>query len=534
MPKYYGTVYSDEKHPITPHEVYLQQTFKEREFMIGDFVIIEEEDTEFFANIAEIEEAPLYVRNPDAMVFLAKQLSSRNVELSKLADLPQAKKETKIILKTRIKKVRKKSQVLGPGLRPSPVAVFREPSSEEIEDLLNVPTDGFPFFLTRSNGELYKDCSGKTVNIRLEPKAPLTGMLVVGSPNAGKTMFNGALAWWYSHYGWASILINNKADDLLYLDESADYEDPKWKELGWEPCGVPSFQIIYPSNNGCSRVSGPLIPFTFETNKLQPEALTALIDFSERGVIHLPTLFRHWQSTRGGTIFDFISYLESGRRTGSYYTFQVNIHGRLTEVRVHAATIDSAVSVLQSYSPYFDGHGRMPSAQDIIKSGLVTVFDLSRADPIICKLIIQHYLHEIRAYQREILTQQKEPLPVLFEVDEAHQFFKRYTNDELSRTIETEIETHIKLSRSLKIATVLSSQLGSELHPAANRLSTVKLLLRSDRSELKALNIQLTNEELSAIESFSPGMAQLRDNFRIRIPVFVRVPMCPAKVKGQT
>lgn len=531
--KYFGTVYSDEKHPITPYEVYLQQTLKETEFLPGDFIVIEDQNTRFFANITQIEEAPLYVKNPDAMIFLARQLSTENIELSELAKLPQTRKETKIVLKAKIHKVERNGEIFGPGIRPSPIAVFREMYSSEIINLLSVPTYGFPFFLMRSNGEIYRDRNGNPAVIRLDPKATLTGMLVIGSPNAGKTMFNGAFAWWYSNFGWSALLINNKADDLLYLDRAAEYDDPLWKELGWEPKGVPSFQIIYPSTDGCSRSSGPLIPFTFDTDHLQPKALTALIDFSERGVIHLPILFRHWKETRGGTIFDFINYLQSGRRVGTYYIFHVNIHGRPMEIRVHTATVDSAVSILQSYSPYFDGAGIMPSVQKLIKKGLVTVFDLSRADPIICKLLIQHYLHEIRSYQRTLLTEQKELIPLLFEVDEAHQFFKRYSVNEISRAVETEIETHIKLSRSLKIATVLSSQLGSELHPAANRLSTVKLLLKSNRSELKALNIQLTNSELSVIEAFNPGMAQLRDNFRIKIPQFVRIPMSPAMVKGQ-
>jgi DNA helicase HerA-like ATPase len=122
----------------------------------------------------------------------------------------------------------------------------------------------------------------------------------------------------------------------------------------------------------------------------------------------------------------------------------------------------------------------------------------------------------------------------LFEVDEAHQYFKRNSNDDMSREIERELETHVKLSRSLKVATLLASQLGSELHPAANRLATVKMLLRSDRTEVKALGIPLNDSELAAVEAFSPGMAQLRDGYRIKVPVYVRVPMSPAQVRGET
>jgi len=104
----------------------------------------------------------------------------------------------------------------------------------------------------------------------------------------------------------------------------------------------------------------------------------------------------------------------------------------------------------------------------------------------------------------------------------------------MSREIERELETHVKLSRSLKVATLLASQLGSELHPAANRLATVKMILRSDRTEIRALGIPLTDNELAAVEGFAPGMAQLRDGYRIKVPVFVKVPMSPAQVRGQT
>jgi len=536
--KFLGTIYTDDKHPVTGTEVHLQQTSKATIIMTGDFITIFEpsSDRKYFSRTESVDEAPLYVRNPDSIVFLSRQLETQNKELTELEKLPEARKETKVILKTRIHGVKNDSVITGPGLRPSSVSIFRLADADEIAMFLNFPEYGFPLFLVRSNGEIYRDSSGKVVTPCIDQKAPLTGMLTVGSPGSGKTMFNGALAWWYSKSGWSVIVINNKADDLLYLDKPATYHDPNWKELGWHPESVPSFQIIYPQVNGCSRMTGNAIPFTFDTDQLRPEALTGLIDFSERGVIHLPNLFRHWQETRGGTILDFVDYLESGRRQGFYAHYPIRLQNRPVELKVHASTIDSAVSVLQSYSQYFDGAGSMPTAADIIRSGLVTTFDLSRADPIVCKLIIQHYLHQIRAHQRMMLTSDESAqlVPTLFEVDEAHQFFKRYGNDELSRTIEFELETHVKLSRSLKVATVLSSQLGSELHPAANRLSTVKMILRSDRNELKALGLPLTDTELSAIEAFSPGIAQLRDGFRIRVPVYVKVPMCPAEVRGQT
>mgnify|MGYP001094047295 CR=1 FL=1 len=536
--RFVGTIYTDDKHPATAARVYLQQTLKHDAILPGDFLVISEpsDDTKYFAKVDDIHETPLYVRNPDSIVFLSRHLDNQDKDLTELSNLPDAKKETKIIIRAQLHRVETRSTITGPGLRPSAVSVFRLADADEIGALLNFPEVGFPLFLVRSNGELYIDSRNKPVIPRIDSKAPLTGMLSVGSPGSGKTMFNGAFAWWYSHHGWSAIVINNKADDLLYLDRPAPYNDTNWKHLEWQPQGVPSFQVIYPQVNGCSRMNGNTIPFTFDTDQLQPEALTALIDFSERGIIHLPNLFRQWRDTRSGTLLDFIEYLESGTRQGFYVHYPLRVNGRPVDLRVHAATIDSAVSVLQSYSHYFDGQGTMPTAADIVESGLVTSFDLSRADPIISKLMIQHYLHAIRTHQRMMLTSDENAdlVPLLFEVDEAHQFFKRYGNDELSRTIELELETHIKLSRSMKVATVLSSQLGSELHPAANRLATVKMVMRSDRTELKSLGLALSDSELGAIENFSPGTAQLRDGFRMKVPMYVKVPMCPAEVRGQT
>jgi hypothetical protein len=535
---YLGTVYADDRRAISGTEVYLQQTKKIWPIIVGDFVIVQDPiGVEYFASISEIDESPLYTRNPDSIIFLSRQLESSEGGLQLLEKLPEAKKETKVIARARIHKTKQNSQVVGPGVRPSPVSLFREPSALEIEEFLNVPKEGFPLILVRSDGTARIDSQGNHAFARIDPKAPLTGMLTVGSPGSGKTMLNGAMAWWYAKNGWAVVLINNKADDLLYLDEPAPYTDDVWQDLGWSPSGVKKLQVVFPIVNGCSRGEGPLIPFSFDPMALRPESLTGLIDFSERGVMQLPHLFRDWQQGSGGTIFDFIDYLESGNRQGMYVTYQVQIQGRRIPLRVHASTVDSAVSVLQSYSNYFGGGGRILSPDQIIKPGMVTVFDLSRADPVVSKLLIQHYLHQIRAYQRASLTDlenEDKLVPTLFEVDEAHQFFKRYSNDEMSRTIEHELETHIKLSRSLKVATVLSSQLGSELHPAANRLATVKMILRSDRTEIKSLGLPLSDSEVAAVESFSPGRAQLRDGFRIRIPLFVKVPMSPAHVRGQT
>ncbi len=534
-----GTVYPDQSHPITGIEVYLQQTNKDIDIINGDFLVIEDSRSPtasgYFCTVAQVEESPLYVRNPDSIVFLARKLEAETGNLSELADLPQARKETKIVIKARIHKTKRDGQVLGPGYRPSSVATFREASADEIETFLNVPTQGFPLFLVRSNGELYRDPTDTHAIVRLETKAPLTGMLTIGSPGSGKTMLNGALAWWYSTQGWASVVINNKADDLLYLDQSADYFDPKWESLRWAAQGVKDFQIIYPRITGCSRTSGNLVPFSFDPMALQPEALTALIDFTERGIMHLPHVFRDWKENSGGTIEDFIDYLEGAERRGMYLAFPMRIKGRHMTRRIHRSTIDSAVSVLQSYSEYFGKKGEMPSADEIVRPGRVTVFDLSRADSTVSRLMIQHYLHQIRSLQRARITGEGENLvPTLFEVDEAHQYFKRYSNDEMSREIERELETHVKLSRSLKVATLLASQLGSELHPAANRLATVKMILRSDRTEIRALGIPLTDNELAAVEGFTPGMAQLRDGYRIKVPVYVKVPMSPAQVRGET
>lgn len=536
---YRGTIYPDQGHPITGIEVFLQQTNKEVDIINGDFLVVEDSRSSsrssYFCAVTQVEESPLYVRNPDSIVFLARKIEAETGDLSDIADLPQARKETKILIKARIQKTKRNGQILGPGYRPSSVATFRDASSKEIQEFLNVPDEGFPLFLVRSNGELYRDPTDAHAIVRVETKAPLTGMLTIGSPGSGKTMLNGALAWWYSSQGWASVLINNKADDLLYLDQKADYFDPKWVILGWKAEGVKDFQIIYPRVTGCSRTSGNLVPFSFDAMALQPEALTALIDFTERGIMHLPHVFREWKENSGGTIEDFIDYLEAGQRQGMYFAYPMRIKGRQVTRRIHRSTIDSAVSVLQSYSEYFGGKGDMPSADEIIRPGRVTVFDLSRADSTVSRLMIQHYLHQIRSLQRARITGEGENLvPTLFEVDEAHQYFKRYSNDEMSREIERELETHVKLSRSLKVATLLASQLGSELHPAANRLATVKMILRSDRTEIRALGIPLTDNELAAVEAFSPGMAQLRDGFRIRIPVYVRIPMSPAQVRGQT
>lgn len=257
----------------------------------------------------------------------------------------------------------------------------------------------------------------------------------------------------------------------------------------------------------------------------------------ERGAVHLPNLFRNWQMGGGGTIFDFIDYLVTkGGRVGTYVHYSIYINNRPMHVKIHSSTIDSIISILQGHSRYFDGKGRMPRADDLIKAGKITALDLSRADPLVSKLMIQHYLHEIRDYQKLILEMKGKEgsTNVLLGIDEAHQWFKRYTANALNKVVETELETHIKLSRSLGIATILNSQLGSELHPAATRLSTVKILLRSERSELKALRLSLTDEELNTIESFRPGMAQLRDNYKINVPLYVKIPMCPAEVKGQT
>jgi DNA helicase HerA-like ATPase len=534
-----GTTYADTAHPVTGNEIYLQQTNRSVEMINGDFLIIDEprlsKSRSYFCSVAQIEESPLYVRNPDSIVFLTRRLEAENRDLTDIADLPEARKETKIVIRARIHKTRSEDGITGPGYRPSSVAIFREPFASEIEEFLNVPTEGFPLFLVRSNGELYRDVSRRHTIVRMDTKAPLTGMLAIGSPGSGKTMFNGALAWWYSTQNWACILINNKADDLLYLDQKADYEDPKWGALGWRAEGVRDFQVIYPKLNGCSRTSGNLVPFSFDAEALQPEALTALIEFSERGVMHLPHLFRHWKENSGGTIESFIDYLESGHRQGMYVSYTMRVKGRLITRRIHSSTIDSAVSILQSYADYFGEKGDMPSADEIVKPGKVTVFDLSRADTTVSRLMIQHYLHEIRSLQRARITGEGTDLvPALFEVDEAHQYFKRYSNDEMSREIERELETHVKLSRSLKVATLLASQLGSELHPAANRLATVKMILRSDRTEVKALGIPLGESELAAVEAFSPGMAQLRDGYRIKVPVYVRIPMSPAQVRGQT
>jgi len=427
---YRGTIYPDQSHPITGIEVYLQQTNKDIDIINGDFLIIEDSRSAnastYFCTVAQVEESPLYVRNPDSIVFLARKLEAETGDLSEIADLPQARKETKIVIKARVHKTKRDEQILGPGLRPSSVATFREASAEEIEAFLNVPTEGFPLFLVRSNGELYRDSRDAYAIVRVETKAPLTGMLTIGSPGSGKTMLNGALAWWYSTQHWASVVINNKADDLLYLDHQADYFDPKWESIGWTAQGVEDFQIIYPRITGCSRTSGNLVPFSFDPMALQPEALTALIDFTERGIMHLPHVFRDWKENSGGMIEDFIDYLERAERRGIYFVYPMRVNGRLMTRRIHRSTIDSAVSVLQSYSEYFGQRGDMPSADEIVRPGRVTVFDLSRADSTVSRLMIQHYLHQIRALQRAHITGEGEDLvPTLFEVDEAHQYFKR-------------------------------------------------------------------------------------------------------------
>ena len=481
-PKYLGCIYTDKNHPITANEIHLYQTEKSQIVITKDFITIENKhhNPQFFAQITSPEEQPLYSRSGDALGIVAKCIG-----LDKLSRLPLSRLETKVIHKSQIVRVQVNEEIKGTGNRPSMDSIWRGSTEKEIVKFLNFPDEGIPFFLLRSNGDLYLDPDDNPVIVKLDPKAPLHGMLGVGGMGSGKTMLQAYLSWWFAvQYKWAAIVINNKANDLLHLDQPAkSYKDPNWSLLGLEPKGISDFQIIYPESSGCSRLGGPKVPFTLLSNRLRPEALTVLLEFTERGAVHLPSLFKNWQTGGGGTILDFTDYLETrGRRVGTYVHYNIYISNRPLHIKIHSSTVDSIISILQGHSRYFDGKGLMPRADELVKAGKVTAIDLSRATPLVCKLMIQHYLHEIRDYQKLILEMKgKDNLTnVLLGIDEAHQWFKRYTTNQLNRAIETELETHIKLSRSLGIATILNSQLGSELHPAATRLSTVKILLRSE------------------------------------------------------
>jgi hypothetical protein len=125
-PMFRGTVYADSAHPVTGTEVYLQQTSRSIEVINGDFLILEELGSipprTYFCTANQVEESPLYVRNPDSIVFLTRRLEAENRDIGDIAQLPEARKETKIVIQAKLHRTRNEDGIRGPGYRPSSVS----------------------------------------------------------------------------------------------------------------------------------------------------------------------------------------------------------------------------------------------------------------------------------------------------------------------------------------------------------------------------------------------------------------------------
>ncbi len=172
--------------------------------------------------------------------------------------------------------------------------------------------------------------------------------------------------------------------------------------------------------------------------------------------------------------------------------------------------------------------------EDIVKPGMLTVFDLSEVDEAGADAVVAHYLRlllEERKRWRRSDGREGYPTPVIAVIEEAHTLVRK---DESTLTKYWAARV-AREGRKFGVGLVLVSQRPKGLDPDVLGQTNNKIILRvvepSDIRYIQAASEQLSEDLASVLPALSPGEAVVLGSMT-RLPAIVKIDLCNARTKG--
>lgn len=393
-----------------------------------------------------------------------------------------------------------------------PQSLGRRSTQEEIDAVLGLARNGPIVFLATvyaGKNQLLQDEQGHAIRVSLPDEMFYHQILVCGKTGSGKTVAMKYLSQYFveelSGYG-AVLAVNVKDVDLLKMDKPSVTHKSKllkeWEELGKKPRGIYNFTVYYPANSRIDPGQGVNTKIcraiTIDVRELDADALSGLmVGISDIGAVHLPNIFRWWQTEprHGGTDFTFrgfVEYFERGRRNN--YSYEgLNARGQRLPITLPWGTFENIMRTLQSAMEFFDNEDAQTiNAKDILVRGKISVINVAGEKGFqFGSVILRHLLKRIVSEKQSGGSD----VPILIIIDEVHQFYDTGSSREALGVLDTISRT----GRNKKIAVIFSSQTPSDMPRGLFGVVNTKMFFKSDKGLARDYGIEVTSEEIQSL-----------------------------------
>jgi DNA helicase HerA-like ATPase len=204
-----------------------------------------------------------------------------------------------------------------------------------------------------------------------------------------------------------------------------------------------------------------------------------------------------------------VNYYVEGGSTRRFAT--LNVRGDESSVPLHSQTYDNILRSLRSAATFFD----IPDAKsldfnDILYKGKFSVIDVAGSQGIqFGSILLRHLLKRIVDAKR--LGQSS--VPVLFVIDEVHQFY----HTDASREALVDLDTICRTGRNQKIGVIFSSQNQEDIPKGLSNVINTSIYFRSDHISRNLFGV--SSDEIRTLEC-GFAVANIHDSPHLQIVKF--------------
>jgi len=532
----------------------------DRDFPVGEYLVIESGDTKYLARISESRVEDIYSIAKTPVLSLEQELAMGVKYIPRFIGL-------ELISECQGNECRPPST---PPRIHSPVRI---PSEGEVSEMLSLPRDGVLLgTLALPNGA---EVLGNEV--RLPISALRHHVLVVGTTGSGKTTLlkNMALEL-VRGWGKATVialdtvghyhhLVMNGVDTKVltpvtrgmlrravrrYGNAVRDFV--KYLVVGYVNTAFRNFGIdIRRVRVRCryakSRKSGSVIIRGITIEFLEPK-LNAKVELIPWALRTGDVLYRVHEITGMLTEQARMFYRrvinEIRRRSSGELTFRgmfefltspsnvsvrdralLNYEVMARDLGIHTSTLENIIRTILAIDEsgivdVEEGGVRVvePNYGDILSPGYVVVH-LAGVGPMVQRMVVYRVLDRVYSFMGPEHLRDRERFAVVL-IDEAHLFFPQARSEDEKGMLELHLTKLTRLGRGRGIAVVFATHMPDDLNDAVLQLTNTKIILRSEEKVLERLGVPSTERRFLA--TAVAGLAHA-SSFAYRYPIYVRI-----------
>ncbi len=406
------------------------------------------------------------------------------------------------------------------------------PPERIVHKIFDLPNEGAPYGIMMIGKEKVQDPkTGTFIGYLMRRELLFEHELVLGTTGKGKTVkCKNDIRSFLDTTGGAVVILDMH-NEYSMISQNPSYvngeefnasERKIWDDLNIQPRKVDDLTTWRLARKEGKREKTPKDNFfTINFRNIHPRSLQYYLPaLSPQGYVVLPKLVREFRETM---------YEDSLK---GFYTWlkDTNLNSNLASEMTQNALIRRIAPIVEQR--VFDVSGKsMVKAEKLLTPGNVSVFRLDEIkNSMVERILVFHVINKIASVK--LRDYKNDFPPVMFLIDEAHNFFPRYLHDQqekayVYRAIRL-MERATKEGRKFKLRLEFSTQSPEDLHPSVIKtVNTITLFgcTSVQASNLKkVINLPINASELTTLPS-REAIVFSRENSSLPIKILVPWPL---------